>query len=399
MLNAFLLLLLAAGQFELLVTFVNRLHGYRIRGPALRWVRDVHELLIVSLPVAMAWLIGWHGQRLLAGGTWSQLPIGWLVYLSICGLGTLGMFYSAIRYALRRLPAAQLSNHTQVVDVAQQLGFRPLGDGPYRAMARLPWNQVFQVEVSEKVYRLPRLPAEWDGLSILHLTDLHYIGTLDLPFFQRLAELAAETRPDLLVFTGDLLDDMRMIDWLAPTLGRLDAPLGRYFILGNHDWYLEPERIRQQMTALGWRDLAGATATLGDGKPPLVLGGSELPWMGQHPDFSAAPPDAFRILLSHTPDNLSWAQRNGVDLMLSGHNHGGQVVLPLIGPVYSPSVHGCQYASGVFDAPPTLLYVSRGISGRHPLRWHCRPELTKLVLRCGDALRTQDRKIGLEQRN
>jgi uncharacterized protein len=383
MLNALLLLVLAAGQLELLVTLVNRLHGCRIRGPALRWVRDIHELLIVFLPVAIAWFIGWHGARLLAGGTWSELPIGWRLYLSICALGTLGLVLSAIRYAWRRLPAAQLSNHTQVVDVAKELGFRPLGRGPYRAMARLPKNQIFEVEVSEKVYRLPRLPAEWDGLSILHLTDLHYIGTVDLPFFERLMQIAAKTRPDLIVFTGDLLDNMRMIDWLPSTLGQLDAPLGRYFILGNHDWYLEPDRIRERVTSLGWRNLAGDTTVLSGGKPPVVLGGSEWPWMGRQPDFSAAPADAFRILLSHTPDNLSWARRNAVDLMLSGHNHGGQVVLPVIGPIYSPSVHGCQYASGVFEAPPTLLYVSRGISGRHPVRWHCRPELTKLVLRSG----------------
>lgn len=381
MLNALLLLLLAAGQLELLVTFVNRLHAYRIRGPALRWVRDLHELLIVLMPVLMAWLVGWHGQRLLAGGSWSQLPVGWLIYLSICGLGTLGMFYSGVRYALRCLPAAQLSNHSRVVDVADELGFRPLGRGPYRAMARLPRNQIFQIEVSEKVYRLPRLPAEWDGLSILQLTDFHYIGTLDLPFFEQLTRMAQQTRPDLIVFTGDLLDDMRLINWLSPTLGQLDAPLGRYFILGNHDWYLEPDRIRDEMKRLGWQDLSGTTVALADPKPPVVIGGSELPWMGRHPDFSTAPSDAFRILLSHTPDNLSWARRQGVDLMLSGHNHGGQVVLPIVGPVYSPSVHGCQFASGVFDAPPTLLYVSRGISGRHPFRWRCRPEMTKLVLR------------------
>lgn len=281
------------------------------------------------------------------------------------------------------MPAAQLSNHTHVVNVAQDLGFRPLGRGPYRTMARLPRNQIFEVEVSDKVYRLPRLPTEWDGLSILHLTDLHYIGTLDLPFFERLMLIAAETRADLIVFTGDLLDDMRMIDWLPSTLGQLEAPLGRYFILGNHDWYLDPDRIRQRMTTLGWQNLAGQTTVLSGDKPPLVLGGSELPWMGHHPDFSTAPTDAFRIFLSHTPDNLSWARRNAVDLMLSGHNHGGQVVLPVIGPIYSPSVHGCQYASGVFEVPPTLLYVSRGISGRHPVRWHCRPELTKLVLRSG----------------
>jgi predicted MPP superfamily phosphohydrolase len=382
MFNFVVLLLLAAGQLEILVTLVNRLHAYRIRGPALRAARDIHELLIVFLPLLLAWLVGKHGARLLAEGNWWSLPLAWRIYLSICALGTLGMAYSALRFARRRLPKLQLSNHTRVVDVAEELGFSPLGEGPYRLLARLPLNQIFQVEVSEKVYRLPRLPAEWDGLSILHLSDFHYIGTLCLPFFERLAELAQQTRPDLIVFTGDLLDDMRLVDWLPSTLGRLDAPLGRYFILGNHDWYLEPETIRARLAELGWHDLAGRTVTLAEGKPPVVLGGSELPWMGQHPDFGGSP-DAFRILLSHTPDNLPWAQRHGVDLMLSGHNHGGQVVLPVIGPIYSPSVYGCRYASGVFQVPPTLLYVSRGISGRHPVRWRCRPELTKLVLRSG----------------
>ena len=105
--------------------------------------------------------------------------------------------------------------------------------------------------------------------------------------------------------------------------------------------------------------------------------------MGSHPDFSSAPEDAFRVLLIHTPDNLPWAKQQQVDVMLSGHNHGGQVVLPIIGPVYSPSRFGVRYAGGVFWEDPTLLYVSRGISSRHPLRFRCLPELTKLVLESG----------------
>lgn len=393
MLNVLLLLLLAAGQLELLVTLVNRLHAYRIHGPALRLVRDTHEIMIVLMPVLLAWLVGWHGSKILAEGSWRQLPLAWKIYLCVCGLGTAGMFYSAVRYAWRGLPAAQLSNHTQVRNVSDVLGYKPIGQGPYRLLARVPFNQIFEVEVSEKVYEMPRLPSEWDGLSILQLSDVHYIGTVGLPFFEHLTQMARETRPDLIVFTGDLLDNMRFLDWLPSTIGRLEAPLGCYFILGNHDWDLDPDLIRLRMTELGWHDLAGRTVRIEGiqaarggvqstpgGKPPLVLGGSERPWMGQHPDYSSHPDTAFRILLSHTPDNLSWARRQGIDLMLSGHNHGGQVVLPVIGPVYSPSVYGCRYASGVFNMPPTLLYVSRGISGRHPLRWRCRPELTKLVL-------------------
>jgi uncharacterized protein len=88
-----------------------------------------------------------------------------------------------------------------------------------------------------------------------------------------------------------------------------------------------------------------------------------------------------RLLLSHTPDEIEWARDAGVDLMLAGHNHGGQVVLPLIGPVYSPSRYGTRYAGGSFWREPTLLHISRGVSGRHPLRWNCRPEVIRIVLR------------------
>ena len=115
--------------------------------------------------------------------------------------------------------------------------------------------------------------------------------------------------------------------------------------------------------------------------PPLILCGDETPWMGTHPDLSPAPAGAFRILLSHTPDNISWARRHDIDLMLSGHTHGGQIRLPILGPVYSPSRFDCRFASGVFWLDPTLLYVSRGLSGKEPIRYNCLPEVTKLVLK------------------
>ena len=66
--------------------------------------------------------------------------------------------------------------------------------------------------------------------------------------------------------------------------------------------------------------------------------------------------------------------------MLSGHNHGGQIVLPVIGPVFAPSQYGVRYASGAFWSDPTLLYVSRGLSGRQPVRFNCPPELTRIIL-------------------
>ena len=329
----------------------------------------------------------WSGPSVFAvldywsGGRWSDLGLGWSIYLTVCAVGAIGLMGSSTWQGLRPAAKALLWNHSTTVDIARRLGHRPIGDGPFRYLAQVPGNEAFRIEVSEKALQLPRLPQAWDGLSVLHLTDLHFIGTLDRPFFDQVMELSQELEPDLIVMTGDLIDDERFIEWLPDTLGRLQAPLGRFFVLGNHEWHLEPEPTREALMALGWCNTAGLTHTIEHKGHSLVLAGTERPWMGDHPDLSPIPAEAFRLLLSHTPDNLHWARQQQVDLMLSGHNHGGQVVLPLIGPVYSPSIHGCRYSSGAFDEAPTVMYVSRGISGRHPLRWRCLPELTKLVLK------------------
>jgi len=389
--NALILLALLAGQIELIVMLVNRLHALPLPSWLLRPVRHLHDAVVVGLPFAWFWLLGLRGPSLLVGGTWSSIHAALIGYLALCGLGTVCLVGSALTYHFQRPPQAQLSNHSRLVDVADRLGFRPLGNGPYQLLTRVPGNQLFQLDVSEKEYRLPSLPSAWDGLSIVHLTDLHFHGTLDRPYYEEVMRLAADMAPDLVVFTGDLLDNQRLVEWLPATLGKLRAAMGCYFILGNHDWYLEPAPIRRQLTELGWRDVAATTVTIAHHGHNLVIGGTERPWMGSHPDFNTAIGRAlggsksFKLLLSHTPDNLPWARRAGVDLMLSGHNHGGQVVLPLVGPIYSPSLYGCHYAAGVFWREPTLLYVSRGISGKHPLRLGCPPELTKLVLRAGES--------------
>lgn len=380
-LNLLIFLLLTAGHTELVVAALNRIYGLRVPGWVLQVTRRLHDVAILLFPIVLIWGVGLRGPRLLAGGSWSDLPTAWMVYFGLCLAGFAGLCASAARWWLWRPAECQRSNHSQIVDLAERLGSPLIGKGPLRLMARLPGNGIFKVEVAEKTFVLPGLPREWDGLSIAHVSDLHFIGTLDRPFFEEVIVEAAALQADIAVFTGDLLDDMRLLEWLPETLGRLDAPLGRYFILGNHDWKLQPDRIRRAVSDVGWTDVAGRVVCRDHNGYALAIGGDELPWMGEHPDFSAAPEDAFRLLLSHSPDNLEWARKQSVRLMLSGHNHGGQVVLPVFGPVYSPSRYGVRYAGGSFWSEPTLLYVSRGVSGKHPLRINCLPEVTKLVLR------------------
>jgi predicted MPP superfamily phosphohydrolase len=94
------------------------------------------------------------------------------------------------------------------------------------------------------------------------------------------------------------------------------------------------------------------------------------------------PPADFRILLSHSPDRFYRAARWGIDLMLSGHNHGGQIRLPLVGAVFMPSIYSRRFDRGFFRRGRTLMYVSEGISGKHPYRYGgCPPEITRFVLR------------------
>jgi predicted MPP superfamily phosphohydrolase len=100
-------------------------------------------------------------------------------------------------------------------------------------------------------------------------------------------------------------------------------------------------------------------------------------------ELPVRPDDAnvLSLVLSHSPDQFAWAQGAGFKLMLAGHTHGGQGRLPLVGAVLTPCLSGVKYSAGVYYEPPTLLHVTRGISGMMPVRINCPPELTKLVLR------------------
>src|SRR5262249_12038791 len=125
-------------------------------------------------------------------------------------------------YHLRRPPANLVFNHNEVVDVAQALGYVPAGDGPKRHLVHLPFNQVFQVEFAQRVLQLPRLPAEWGGLTILHLSDLHLCGTPDRAFYQHVMDRCLKWgTPDLIAVTGDIVDSRWHHRWIVPVLGRL----------------------------------------------------------------------------------------------------------------------------------------------------------------------------------
>jgi predicted MPP superfamily phosphohydrolase len=285
---------------------------------------------------------------------------------------------------LRPTPSAVLDESTQTFDLVKELGEKPVGDGKYRKLAALPGNHVFRVDFTTLTLAIPELPPAWDGMTILHLSDLHFIGTPSRRFYEWIIrKCVADGVPDVVALTGDIVDTGKHHRWIIPLLGRLRWKEAAFAILGNHDYWHDTSKIRRRLRRLGMHELGNRWEVVPLRGVPAVVIGHEGPWFRPDPDLSDCPADLFRICLSHTPDNIGWCKSHNVSLMLSGHVHGGQIRLPVFGSIFVPSWYSRKYDMGVFHEPPTVLHVSRGLSGKEPLRFRCHPQVVRIVLKCG----------------
>jgi len=188
--------------------------------------------------------------------------------------------------------------------------------------------------------------------------------------------------------TGDLVERNECLSWIPDTFGRLRAKGGIYYVLGNHDKHVDEEELHARLADAGLIYVGGAWRQTTVRGVSVVLAGNELPWYPPAADLSDCPPHdgdglPLRIVLSHSPDQFAWARRHDVDLLLAGHNHGGQVNLPLLGAILAPSKHGVRYASGAFRAGSKVMHVSRGTACLTPVRYFCPAEVAILVLQGG----------------
>lgn len=370
------------GHAVLMIAALNCIYGTALPHKLLSVTRKLDGVVVLGGPVVF-WLtfgLGFQPRPGTAAAV-AQAPL-LSSYVLVCWFLGFGVFplVTVLRLS-RRTPAALERNDSQIVDVAAELGYKPVGTGKHRRLASLPGNQVFQVEFAERTLRLPRLPAAWDGLTILHLSDLHLCGTPDRDFYRVVMERCRAWRPDLVAVTGDIVDSDRHHRWVIPVLGRLTWGVAAFAILGNHDSWRDVPVIRRRLRRVGMRVLANSWEELEVRGERLVVVGHEGPWFWPAPDLKGCPEGPFRLCLSHTPDNIRWARRNRMDLVLAGHVHGGQIRVPVVGSIFVPSRYSRRYDCGTFDEPPTLMHVSRGLGGQHPLRFNCRPEATLLVLR------------------
>lgn len=404
MTTALLAVLAAAtflGHFSLAVWLFNRLH-------AKPWPRKRIGLLEKILLLAATVVLLAYGWRYLAApATIWEYPTSrsawpWQAYALICRMvAVLVLPLWLLPKLMFRTPAALIAHSARCVDVAAQLGHCPVGTRKSRIAARIPGNEICRLSVAQKKLAVSRLPEALEHLTIAHLSDLHMTGKMTRDFYEAVVDQTNALQPDLIAITGDIAETEPCIEWVEPILGRLRARLGKYFVLGNHEQRLRDVAVlRRALAKAGLIDLGSRCEWLQVSGARILLAGDEMPWFGHRPqveDFltGGLQPD-FRLLLSHTPDEYAWARGQRFDLMLAGHNHGGQIRLPYLGALITPSRFGCRYAGGLYHEEPTLLHVSRGIAGLHSVRFNCPPELPLLTLSGGHP--SQKRPVDEAQR-
>ncbi len=375
------------GHLALWVMAFNRLHAISIRHATIRRLEKGIFVAVPALPIYLVISFLLHDMsidRLVVRASSNSVL---LCYASACYLMAA---YIAARWIWDKSrsgnPPQLASNHTEIVDVAKEIGFQPIGSWSTRLLSLVPGNQIFQLTVNVKTLEVPGLDPRLDGLTITHLSDLHFTGNIGREFFDFVIDRANELDSDLVAVTGDIIDGPQCMDWIPETVGRLTSRFGAYYVLGNHDKrHVDADEVRGLLEQNGFIDLGGKWLPTQIHGVDVLLAGNEVPWFGSISELDESEPcdnqEALRILLSHSPDQITWARRHNFDLMLAGHTHGGQIRLPVIGPMVAPSNFGVKYASGTFYEAPTLMHVSRGISGQETIRLNCMPELTQVLLR------------------
>ncbi len=258
----------------------------------------------------------------------------------------------------------------------------------FRKMAKLPGNQIVSMQRNRKRLYIDNLPEDLRGLRIAHLSDIHLTGQLSNSFYRLAIDWLSEQSPDLIVIAGDIVDYQSALKQLKPVFEGFRAPLGMAFILGNHDKRLpDPIDVCRELCALGWTDLGQSAMSIDHGGTTIELIGNEMPWFRRQTTATVVNENRtfknlWRLGVAHSPDQFGWGVASRCNLLLCGHTHGGQIRLPVVGPIIAPSWYGARYASGVFAKKSTLMHVSRGLSGVHPFRWGCLPEVSILELAC-----------------
>jgi len=255
------------------------------------------------------------------------------------------------------------------------------GGWAYASQIEPGWVKVTNLELV-----LPKLPSAFHGYRIAQISDIH-MGTWMTR--ERLADAITRVNlhyPDLVVITGDFvhLNPELYLDDLILPLQQLHAKDGVLAVLGNHDHWTNSGLVREILKTARITDLSNRVHILErDGKKLNIAGVDDI-WERQDRldlVLNQLPLEGTAILLAHEPDFADTSTKTRrFDLQLSGHSHGGQVILPFVGaPIVPP--YGQKYPSGLYRVDLMFQYTNRGIGMISPtIRFNCRPEVTLLTL-------------------
>ena len=268
--------------------------------------------------------------------------------------------------------------------VAHSTPLRALAAG-ITQVARAALAEPYMLAVEHRHIYLRRLPRALDGLRIVQLSDIHHSPFTGSEQIKHAIETANSLEPDVVALTGDYVSHER--EYAAPCaemLGRLRARYGVYAVLGNHDHWTDAELITDLFRLAGIRMLINEGMRFEQKGAAFWLAGVDDTMVGLE-DLSLALAgsrhDEMKLLLAHNPVILRRAARAGVDLVLSGHTHGGQVALRS-----ERSASGRprrRLLKGLGRQGETQIYVTRGLGTVVlPIRYGCPPEVSLLELRC-----------------
>jgi uncharacterized protein len=247
------------------------------------------------------------------------------------------------------------------------------------------------LDITRHKIKSENIPSGFNGTKIIQFSDTHLGFQYEADQLEKLVSKINGMQPDMIFFTGDLLDDPRTYsnpDTIITMLKKLTAPLGKFAVYGNHDHGGYGSDLYKEII-----EKSGFKLLLNSSEEITLLGGSSIAVAGiddamlGKPDISAAikkiPKNTFTILLSHAPDKADEASLYPIDLQLSGHSHGGQIQLPFYGPWVTPP-YAEKYVEGFYrlgSSETMSLYVNRGLgTTRMPFRFLSQPELTLFTL-------------------
>lgn len=255
------------------------------------------------------------------------------------------------------------------------------GVGGYAHYIEPSWLDLVHVSL-----KLPRLDAAFAGYRIAQISDIHMDPWMTSERLQDVVRMVNAQQPDLIAVTCDFVtyDAAHYAPALTVVLRELRARDGVVAVLGNHDHWTDALSIHGVINDSGMHDLTNAVHTIIRGNALLHIAGVDDIWAGT-PQLDAVisqiPAIGAAVLLAHEPDFADVSAATGrFDLQLSGHSHGGQVRMPLFGPIHSVR-YGKKYVAGAYRVRDMIQYTNRGVGMLSPhVRFSCRPEITVLTL-------------------